>query len=82
MTLSFFLKNKEYANLMDRLIKDSATCVNTRIATDFCRIKSIKTLRKKNYLYVGNDRKKNKTIIYLTNNNVRKNGKKYFFDFF
>ena len=58
--------NKKYNNIIKKCKLDGgSTLVKPRFATDFSRDKKVKYIRDLNGIYIGNDRKKNKSIIKL-----------------
>ena len=57
--------DKKYKNIMERCMRDGAAVVDTRVAMDFSRNKKIRYLRELGGIHIGNDRKKNKSIIYI-----------------
>ena len=57
--------DKKYKNIIDRCMNDGAAIVDTRLAMDFSRNKKVRYLRELGGIYIGNDRKKNKSIIHI-----------------
>lgn len=75
-------KSKEIENIFDRLVKNGATELKPRLALDISRCKKIRYLREKNNIFIGLDRIKHKSIIYLPPSiKVLKKGKKFFFEY-
>ena len=50
--------------LLKRVEKDLVAVTSCENAKNFGRLKKIRELREKDLIFIGNDRKKNKSIIY------------------
>lgn len=73
-------KSKEIEKIFDRLVKHTATSVSTRTAIDLARNKKIRYLRSIDNIFIGNDRIKNKSIIYIPPNvKLKKKDDKFLF---
>ena len=68
MVVSFFPKNKEIEHIFDRLTHYPGVSIDTRLALDIGRHKEIKFLRKNNLVFIANDRKRHKSIIFFPPN--------------
>ena len=66
-------------NILDRIIQGNGTIkIDSKKANQFSKVREIRYLRKKDYLYVGRDGKKGKTIIYFKPNlKIKKTGNKF-----
>jgi hypothetical protein len=62
----FFPKDQNIRNILERLEKNNATCTDYNTAKQLSRFKQIRELRRKDTLFIGNDHKKNKSIIMST----------------
>jgi len=83
MKLSFYAKTDEIDKILERLSKVSVARVDSKFAQSFCKNKAIKQLRDKDNLFVGWDKKKRTSILYIPHRvKIRKKGSKYFFDYF
>jgi len=67
-------------NILDRLIHDRGTIVDSNKAQNFSKHAKIKYLRKKDKIYIAKDHRKNKSIILLDGITLRKDNGRYFFD--
>jgi hypothetical protein len=73
-------KDKRIENILDRLIQHPAIPIDVKIARLLSKHKTIRYLRSKDKIYIGNDRAKNKSIILLSPSiKIEKNGAKFFF---
>jgi len=63
--VSFYPKSQEIEKILERLTKNVATYTNHTVARDLCRFKEIRYLREKDQLYVGLDRRKDVSIIFV-----------------
>ena len=59
--------DKKYNNIMERCMRDGVAIVDTSLAKSFGRNKKVRYLRELGGIYIGNDRKKNKSMIYINN---------------
>ena len=85
MVLTFFPKNKEIERIFDRLTKYPGVSLEPRLALDIGRNKTIRYLRNNNLIFIANDRRIHKSIIFFPPNiKIKKDakGKKFFFDLF
>lgn len=76
----FFPPNQKIQNIMERLNRTTAIKTDSKLAHEFCQYKEIRYLRKKDKVFIGWDKRKNKSVILLDGIKIRKKGKKYFFD--
>jgi len=76
--VSFYPKDKEIEKILDRLTKNNATYTNHTTTRDLCRFKQIRYLREKDKLFVGLDRRKGVSIIYVKKLLIKK-GNGFFF---
>ena len=75
-------KSKEVEKAFDRLVKFPAVKVEPRIAMDISRYKKIRYLRSNNNIFIGEDRAKRKSIIFIPPpNKLSKNKGKFFFNY-
>lgn len=59
-------KNEEIEKIFKRLAHDGAVFTNPRIAMDLSRHKKIRELRKQNRFFIGQDRRKHKSILFYS----------------
>ena len=79
MRHGFKPKNPTVFNLMERLTQKPAIHINSDLAKQLGRYEEIKFLRRKNLMYIGKDRLKNKSIIMVDGVRiVKQNGRFYF----
>ena len=63
-----------------RLLRDNATSIDTGLARNLSKNKKIRYLREKNRLFIGLDRNKKKSIVYIPSEFKPKKTKQgYFF---
>lgn len=58
-------KDDEIMKLLSRLEKDRAAIINFNMAKQFSRYKQIRIARAKDNIYIGMDRRKGKSIIFM-----------------
>lgn len=58
-------KDKDIVNLLSRLEKDRAAIINFNVAKQFSRYKQIRVARAKDHIYIGMDRRKGKSVIFM-----------------
>ena len=59
-------KDPNIYHILERLEKDKATTINCHDAKQLLNYQQIRNMRKKDELFVGLDRRKNKSIIMIT----------------
>jgi len=73
-------KDKKICNILDRMTQKSGITMDTKTAFSLGKHRQIRYLRKKNKIFIGTDRGKNKSIVLLNGVQIKKKGNKYFFD--
>ena len=75
-------KSKEVERIFDRLMKFPVVKVDPRIAMDISRYKKIRFLRSNDNIFIGEDRAKHKSIIFIPPSvKLSKNNGKFFFNY-
>ena len=73
-------KKPEIENVFERLMRDNAAVIDTRLAMDLGRNKVIRELRRNNNFFIGSDRNKHKSVVYCSFK-IKRKGNKFFFEF-
>ena len=73
-------KKPEIENVFERLMRDNAAVVDSYIAANLVKNKTIRQLRRKGNFYIGNDRNKHKSVIFC-DFKIKRKGNKFFFEF-
>jgi len=58
-------KNKDLEKILDRAIHDNGAVFDTALAQTLSKNKKIRYLREKDYMYIGLDRNKKKSILFF-----------------
>jgi len=85
MKLDFNPNNPEITKLFNKLTTYPGTSINSNLAKEVVKFKTIRYLRDKKHMYIAKDRAKNKSIIFFPPNvkiNKKENGNGFFFDIF
>jgi hypothetical protein len=59
-------KDNHIKSILERLEKDKATFTDFKSAKQFSRYKNIRDMRKRDEIYIGMDRKKKVSVIFVT----------------
>jgi len=78
MDIVFHPKDEKLMNIFDRLMRDNAAVIDTRLAMDLSRHKVIRELRRNTSFFIGMDRSKRKSIVFCPVKIVKKNDKFFF----
>jgi len=82
MNLSFVPKNKEVQEVFERITKYPTIRIDPKLAQTISRHKKIRYLREYDYIYIGMDRIKGKSIISLPPSvKVKKNKNGFIFKY-
>jgi len=82
MAISISPKNKEIENVLDRLIGYPVARCPPELGMSLGRNKKIRYLREKDYIFIGQDRNKRKSIISIPHKvKIKKRNGKFFFEF-
>jgi len=57
--------DKELDKIFKRVMKDNAASIDTNIARNLSKNKKIRYLREKNRMYIGLDRNKKKSVVFI-----------------
>jgi len=74
----FYPKDPRIYNILERLTRENGACTDGNIARKMGKCPQIKAIREKNMMYIGMDRRKNKSLIVVVKQ-VRKKGKGFIF---
>jgi len=75
-------KSKDVEKAFDRLTKFPVVKVEPRVAMDISRYKKIRYLRNNDSIFIGEDRAKRKSIIFIPPpSKLSKNNGKFFFNY-
>lgn len=64
--MAFNPKDSHIRSIMERLEKDNATVINCNDSKQLLNYKQIREMRDKNEMFVGLDRRKNRSVIMIT----------------
>lgn len=64
--MAFNPKDDHIRSIMERLEKDKATFTDYNSAKQLSRCKDIRDMRKRDELYIGMDRRKKVSVIFIT----------------
>jgi len=67
---AIYFDEKEIERAFKRLTKQSATTLDPLLSPRLCRNKNIKQFRTNGDIFIGKDRRKNKTIVFLPEKKV------------
>jgi hypothetical protein len=70
----FIPRNPKVYNALDRLTINNGTWTDFNTAKELSRYKQIRNIRAKDLIYIGMDRRKNKSVIVVTKT-LKKKGK-------
>jgi hypothetical protein len=64
--MAFNPKDSHIRSIMERLEKDNATVISCKDSKQLLNYKQIRKMREKNEMFVGLDRRKNRSVIIVT----------------
>jgi hypothetical protein len=64
--MAFNPKDNHIRSIMERLEKDNSAVINCNDSKQLLNYKQIREMRDKNEMFVGLDRRKNKSVIMIT----------------